>query len=196
MKRGCPANVGSPVFFPAGTRPATPDRHPAPGERDHGVVDSRAAGEGEDREHDLVRSHLGALQHLLHELELGRVVGRGDLHRHAREAIRLRHLDVSLAAEASPAELVELHLVLATDEGVAEDEEVVEVDVRVRPGEIGRAGQKRRVTGLRGLAVEVVAEDDFWWKISGLKSPRVWTSERRSAQARRNQAPNPARESG
>ena len=104
MKRGCPANVGSPVFFPAGTRPATPDRHPAPGERDHGVVDSRAAGEGEDREHDLVRSHLGALQHLLHELELGRVVGREeDLHRHAREAIRLRHLDVSLAAEASPA---------------------------------------------------------------------------------------------
>jgi hypothetical protein len=58
---------------------------------------------------------------------------------------------VSLAAEASAAELVELHLVLTADERVAEDEEVVEVDVRVCPGEVGRAGEERRVPGFVAL---------------------------------------------
>jgi hypothetical protein len=43
------------------------------------------------------------------------------------------------AAEAASLELLDLGQVLAADVGVAEDEDVVEVDVGVGPGEIGRA---------------------------------------------------------
>jgi hypothetical protein len=41
------------------------------------------------------------------------------------------------SAEAAPLELLDLGQVLAADIGVAEDEDVVEVDVGVGPAEIG-----------------------------------------------------------
>ncbi len=61
------------------------DLHAAPREGEHRVVDPRGAGEGEDREEDLVRP----FQHLLHDLELGRVLGREQhLRGHARRGRR------------------------------------------------------------------------------------------------------------
>ena len=60
------------------------------------------------------------------------MVGREEhLHRDAREVVGLGDVAVALPAEAPAAQLVELDLVLATDEGVVEDEDVVQVDVRV-----------------------------------------------------------------
>ncbi len=49
------------------------------------------------------------------------------------------------APEHAALQLLELELVLAADEGVVEDEHVVQVHVRVRPGEVGRAREEAPV---------------------------------------------------
>ena len=80
------------------------------------------------------------------------MVGREEhLHRNAREVVGLRDVAVDAAGRSSRRELVELDLVLAADEGVVEDEDVVQVDVRVGDREVRRAREQRRVPGVVAL---------------------------------------------
>jgi hypothetical protein len=129
-----------------------------PRAKEHRVVDPRGPGEGEDREEDLVR----ALQHLLHDLQLGSVHGREqDLGRDAGEVEDLRHVAVDLAPESPELQLLDLELVLTADAGVVKDEDVIEVLVRVGHREVGRAREQSGVAGARGPAVLEVAQDEL-----------------------------------
>ena len=88
------------------------------------------------------------------------MVGREQhLHRHTGQVVDLRDRAVEAAAEGAAAKLLDLLLVLAADEGAVEDDQVVEVAMRVRFGEVGRASQQRRCRCR--LAVAVVAEDEL-----------------------------------
>jgi hypothetical protein len=87
------------------------------------------------------------------------VGGEEHLHGDAREAVRPRLVSLQAAAEAAAAELGDLGLVLAADVGVAKDEHVVQVAVRVGDGEVGRARKERR--GWQGPAAAVVAQDEL-----------------------------------
>ena len=87
--------------------------------------------------------------------------GEQHLHRDTAEVVGGRHVAVQPAPEHAVPELQELELVLARDVRRVEDEHVVQVHVGVGDGEVGRAGEQRRVPGVRRLAVEVVAEDEL-----------------------------------
>ena len=65
--------------------------------------------------------------------------GEQHLGRDPAQVEELRHLAVDLAAEAAEADLLELQLVLPADSRAVEDEDVVEVLVRVSEREVGRA---------------------------------------------------------
>ena len=59
------------------------------------------------------------------------------------------------AAELTAAQLLKLELVLATDERASKDEQVIQVDVRVCPGEVRRTGEKCRLALAGRLALVV-----------------------------------------
>jgi hypothetical protein len=141
------------------------DLDAAAGEREQGVVDPRGAIEGEDRKPDLAALQLGLQpvcahrQELLHQLELGRVVGgEGDLDGDAVDADRLRHISEQAAAELPEREPRKLVRVLPADECTVEDVDVVEVVVGVVVGQVGGASQERR---LRLRLAAVVADDEL-----------------------------------
>lgn len=83
-----------------------------------------------------------------------------DLDRDAAQVVHLRHLPVHLTPEEAAAQLLELDLVLAADECASEDEDVVQVLVRVGEGEVGRAGTSQsRTRQPRARSVSRTAPD-------------------------------------
>ena len=111
----------------------------------------------------IAKTRLGlALEHLLHQLELRRVIRREQhLHRDAAEVVGGGHVPVQPSPEQAVPELQELELVLARDVRRMEHEHVVQVHVGVGDREVGRTGQQCGVAGLRCLAVEVVPQDEL-----------------------------------